>query len=165
MHRVWMQGALIASLVIAAAALSLALFHKQWLNNHTLKHALQSADLVTISQYGTAQDGTQITGPAIDVLTESRNTKMLLLLKTSAGFHTKPPSAVADYMFGLEGSRERSNSIIVSYVIKTGELGHDHDWCYAPIQFRAWVKTIPKPHHPKYKILRTPWYENVQEVK
>ena len=165
MYRLWFSRGLTTVLVVIITLALLWLYHKRELNKERLSYALKTVDLVTIGQYGIAQNGTKVLGPAITELSESENAKMLLLLRTSSRFHATPSYLPADYMFTLGSSRERGHSIIVSYFTKTGELGHDHDWCYVPEGFKTWMKTLPKPSHARYRIIRRPYYEAIQMMK
>jgi hypothetical protein len=160
MKRGWM-----AFFIFATVAFLLWLCHKQALDKQNVRYALRNTDLVIICQYGTAQDGTQLLGSTIATLSEAENEKMLSLLKASSGFHTTAPSLPADYILSLENIKKGEHPMTVSYLIATGELGRDHDWCYVPNVFKSWMKTLPKPHHAIYRITRTPYYENVQGTK
>lgn len=157
------QQILIALAALAGVGLSVVLIYQH--KPYSLSYMLKSADFAGISQYGLAQDGTLITGPGITVLKKSKNYDILSLLKTSSSFHSSSAAPAADYVIDLQSYKGERHLESYFYVVATGELGRDHDWCYVPNAFRLWMKTLPKPHHTMYRITRTLYYETVHRTK
>ena len=132
---------------------------------YSLKYMLRAADFVAITQYGKSQDGTLVSDCGLAVLIKSKNPEIYSLLKGSSGFHSVSPSGSADYVVYLQSYKDSRHDESYWYFGNTGELGHKHEWCYVPKALQIWMKTLPKPHHGKYRITRAPYYDIVQGAR
>ena len=140
--------------------------------DYSLPHVLKTMDGMGICNHVPAMiDGQPggISGSTIAVLDPQHNPEMFDVLRQSSGFHSIAQHPDWDFTFyvrDFEGKHWTDYpGPFYYYCSQTGELGRDKEWCYVPAAFRAWMKTLPKPHHDHYQIIRTPYYDNVQEVK
>lgn len=122
----------------------LTLLPKPPLPHWTLYHETKTADEVQIERI----DGNGV--PPLPRLDHEHDPAMLKLLHNSHQFHSSPPHAKPELILDIEKSDGKYNESetgptpfpMYQYVIETGELGQDHEWCYVPQEFREWMKTV-----------------------